>query len=771
MTQAADHLSVPSIGVSEALAVLGTQKAVLQRIVGGGSLASTLEAIVSMIEGVSEDGVLASVLLLDDDGVHLRHGAAPSLPAFYNAAIDGVAIGPAVGSCGTAAYRREQVIVADIETDPLWDDFRALALQAGLRSCWSTPITTTDGRVLGTFAMYYPSARRPTAVDLALIDVFVQIAAVAIERCRADEERERALVRERRAREELRFLLDATTRVASSLDFASTLQRLADLAVPVLADLCFVDVVDGGELRRAAVSGPGGADLARFPPDLDSDHPVARVVATGEAAHAPVVSEDILRRATRPGAHRALVRELGFRSFMSLPLAARGTVFGAITLVSTRPGRHYGDTDLALANDLATRAALVIDNTRLYQSTREAEQRLSMVVRAGTLLTSSLDLDDVVERLCTLLVPDVGDACEVYVRTVDQVLHRVGSSPGGTSPLSVASDVPPAVTEALESRASIHLGRLDPDQVGRVLSPALAPGGVVAATVVPLVARGEAVGAIAVGQSDAVATTADLGVLPVIAGRAALALDNARLYAAERSVAETLQRSLLPQRLPSVEGVEAAARYQPGGPGVDVGGDWYDVVPLDEGRVGLVIGDVMGRGVVAASVMGQLRNALRGVALDGLEPAEALTLLDRLLQSDDECPLATVFVAVADPRTRTLVFANAGHVPPLAVNPDGSVRWVDAPPDPPLGASPVPPAFHQSTIVLDPGTTLLLYTDGLVERRSEGLDEGLAALAQAASLAVGGGLGPEALSGALVEWFADTDREPDDTAVLVARFA
>ncbi|HEX2850749.1 MAG TPA: SpoIIE family protein phosphatase [Acidimicrobiales bacterium] len=769
MTEAApDTIPPASFGVGEALSMLATQKPVLERIVAGESLPSMLDALVSMIEGVSRDGVLGSVLLLDDDGVHLRHGAAPSLPAFYNEAIDGVEIGPSVGSCGTAAYRREQVIVEDIATDPLWDDFRDVALRAGLRACWSTPIQAADGRVLGTFAMYYPEARRPNDVDLGLIDVLVRIAAVAIERRRADEDRERALANERRARTELKFILDVTTRVASALDFAATLERLAELAVPALADVCLIDVVEGDGMRRAAVAGDGAERLAAFPPSLDGGHPAARVVATGEVEYAADVSDDLLRRLARDPDHLQAAHDLGFESYICVPLAARDTVFGTLTLVSTGSGRHYGDDDVTLARDLATRAALVIDNTRLHQATREAEQRLEMVVRAGSLLTSSLDLDDVVARLCDLLVPDVGDVCEVHVRTVDRVLHRAGASLLGASVLTVAGDLPSAVAEVVRTGSSVQVGPLSPADVGTVLSPSLAPDGLRAATVVPLVARGEAVGTIAVGVSESGSERSDLEVLPVLAGRAALAIDNARLYAAERSVAETLQRSLLPQRLPRVEGLEIAARYRPGGPGVDVGGDWYDVLPFPDGRVGLVIGDVMGRGVVAASVMGQLRNALRGFALQGLGPGEALELLDRLLQTDDDCPLATLFLGVIEPASGAFVFGNAGHLPPLVVAPDGSLTWVETPPQPPLGAA-AGGRYHESSMVVGPGSTLILYTDGLVERRNQSLDVSLEALGHAAEVAVAASLRADALCSSLVEWFADSAREPDDTAVLAAR--
>jgi PAS domain S-box-containing protein len=148
-------------------------------------LRSSLDALVRLIERVSP-GMRGSVLLLDDDGVTLRHGAAPHLPAVYCEAIDGASIGPTAGSCGTAAYRRERVIVRDIATDPLWTDYRELAAPHRLAACWSTPILDTDGRVLGTFAMYYDEPRAPTDADIALTETATLLAGNLIKRARAE---------------------------------------------------------------------------------------------------------------------------------------------------------------------------------------------------------------------------------------------------------------------------------------------------------------------------------------------------------------------------------------------------------------------------------------------------------------------------------------------------------------------------------------------------------------------------------------------------------
>jgi GAF domain-containing protein len=150
----------------------------------GAPLAPALEEIVRVVEQLTASGMIASILVLDEDGRHLRHGAGPSLPDSYNAAIDGLQIGPDVGSCGTAAHTGRPVAVYDIENDALWKDFKGLALQHGLRACWSTPIPGADGRVLGTFANYYRVVRDPSPVDLELTMMVTRLAAHAIERSR-----------------------------------------------------------------------------------------------------------------------------------------------------------------------------------------------------------------------------------------------------------------------------------------------------------------------------------------------------------------------------------------------------------------------------------------------------------------------------------------------------------------------------------------------------------------------------------------------------------
>ena len=173
--------------------------------------------------------------------------------------------------------------------------------------------------------------------------------------------------------------------------------------------------------------------------------------------------------------------------------------------------------------------------------------------------------------------------------------------------------------------------------------------------------------------------------LQLVADRAALAVEHARLYERELGIVETLQRSLLPDSLPQVPGLLTAARYMPGGPGADVGGDWYDAVSLDGGRLGIAMGDVVGHGIGAAALMGQLRNALRAYALDGNSPAQVVEKLDRLVQNLEAGRMATLVYMVIAPDLGSVEFSSAGHLPPLVLGPDGTASYLEGGRTLPLG--------------------------------------------------------------------------------------
>jgi anti-sigma regulatory factor (Ser/Thr protein kinase)/putative methionine-R-sulfoxide reductase with GAF domain len=248
---------------------------------------------------------------------------------------------------------------------------------------------------------------------------------------------------------------------------------------------------------------------------------------------------------------------------------------------------------------------------------------------------------------------------------------------------------------------------------------------------VPLVAEGEVVGVLHVGSlGDRDFTSEDTDLLQRAGDRAALAI-HARISERERGLAEELQRSLLPQRLPSFPGMHVAARYAPAASAL-VGGDWYDSFVTRRGMLCLAIGDVVGRGFRAAAVMAQLRSGLRAYALDERSPLEVIERLNTLLRQLEPGRTATLVYIVLDPLSNTLEIVSAANAPPVLVSPEGEAELVELPPAPPLGAS-ASSAYQVVTGEVLPGSRLMLYTDGLVERPGESLDVGLERLIAASS--------------------------------------
>jgi serine phosphatase RsbU (regulator of sigma subunit)/anti-sigma regulatory factor (Ser/Thr protein kinase) len=295
-----------------------------------------------------------------------------------------------------------------------------------------------------------------------------------------------------------------------------------------------------------------------------------------------------------------------------------------------------------------------------------------------------------------------------------------------------------------------------------VLNSILRERGIVTLVGVPLVVESRVIGVLQVGSLTPRRFEADdVELVQMVGNRVALAIE-ARRSNVERAAAAALQRSLIPDRLPSIPGLELAGRYLPAGAG-GVGGDWYDVFLLPTGRVGVVMGDVLGRGLRAAVVMGRLRSALRAYALEATEPGEVLERLDRKLQHFEAGQMTTVLYATLSADLTTLSLSSAGHPLPMTSSPESDVATVAAAVDPPLGVD-TGVRRRTTTLALPHGAMLALFTDGLVERRGESMTDGLERLRQ--SLRAGSA---EQRCATAIHTMLGGAEPQDDVALLVMR--
>ena len=374
-----------------------------------------------------------------------------------------------------------------------------------------------------------------------------------------------------------------------------------------------------------------------------------------------------------------------------------------------------------------------------------------------------LELDDLlqvlVDRVCEAFSADV---VRIVLRDHDDhLLFTVGAAAGMHVERGAGVRVGRALEQVIEGGRPVTLAELSE---GSGLDPALESAGVTSLMACPLMVKGKLAGVVEVAVRSARRfTVEDESLLMLMADRAGLAIEHARAYERELSNVEMLQRSLLPDRLPALDGIQVAARYMPGG--ADVGGDWYDAIPLDGGRVGVAMGDVVGHGIGAAALMGQLRHATRAYALEGHSPGGVLDRLDRVVRSLDGGQMATLLYLVMEADHSSVRFANAGHVPPLVITPDGGAVYLEGAPNPPLGVF-ESPSHSELSAELSPGSTIVLYTDGLVEERGVSIDAGLDALRLAAAQDA---CHPDELCDRLVDAMLAIHPANDDIAVLALR--
>jgi PAS domain S-box-containing protein len=421
---------------------------------------------------------------------------------------------------------------------------------------------------------------------------------------------------------------------------------------------------------------------------------------------------------------------------------------------------------------------------RARAEAEQAQRRLALLAEATSMLAATLDVDESLDRLTHLVVPLLADWCTVHLLSPDGGVQRVAAAhrdpskldllrrleqlqPGGLRDSSITAEV-------LRGGSARLVERVSHEQIERAVSdPELAEVyegiGIGSAIVVPMRARRQVLGVLALFtdgsrcfDGEDLATAADL------ARRAALTVDNARLYQREHEVAEALQRSLLPD-LPEIDGLDVAARYLAGSSAAQVGGDWYDLFRLPDGAVGIAVGDVMGHDLTAAAAMGQLRSVLQSYAWQGSSPAVVLDRLDQLVQGLDMAQLATcIYGRLELPGLGldgVLRLANAGHLPPVLRRGDGHVRLLRSQVSLLVGAA-LGIERDETEEALGPGSVLVLYTDGLVEHRGRDLDQGLDQLEEALAAAPHGSA--QEVLDAVLDAMVDGELD-DDVAVLVVR--
>jgi PAS domain S-box-containing protein len=597
------------------------------------------------------------------------------------------------------------------------------------------------------------------------------------DRRRYDAERDRRLEQER-------FLAQAGVSLAKSLDYEETLGEIARLAVPMLSDWCTIDLLDDGRIENVAdAHADPGLVHARslhelFPPDPESSTGVPNVLRTGRSELYAEIDADMLD-AVPDEELRSIVRDLELRSAMIVPLAARGRVLGVISFFLAESGRRYGDQDLRFAEELARHAALAIDNGRLHRAEQDARaalqvvaERLDRLHRVAAALAKAVTVPDALNVI-------LGEG----IAASGAVAGLVGlvSEDGETIEVAASRGYPDRTIRAWRSfPLSRRLPLSDAVRTGRAFFcesqaerdahwPTFAGVGASHAFVaLPLAVRGTVQGAVALTFADDRAfSREERELLLTIASQCAQAFERARLYEQEHAIAVAVQRSLLPREVAVSDEVAVAVRYLPASPGLEIGGDWYDVMRLGPRELMIAIGDVVGHGLQAAATMGQLRNATRAYALESSSTSEIVSRLNAFVSRFQDGEFSTLFVGRIDLERRVLEYTNAGHPPPLLRRPDGETVWLDEARAFPIGVeegSPCPSA----TVELEPGTLLFMYTDGLVERRTRSLEEGLAALQTVIEESADD---PETLVEEVIDGVVDDAAEhADDIAMLTFRF-
>ena len=538
-----------------------------------------------------------------------------------------------------------------------------------------------------------------------------------------------------RANQNLRFTLDASSALASLLDVRQICAALAEMAISRVADSCFIALLDeegSGRAVSAAHRNPAQTASERFRSagEALATGATVRAAMTGRVATLlPSIDDAMLAGLAAQDA--PLLRELGVHSMIVVPIEHEGTVYGAASLLSSQSAHTFTGEDLAVAHMVARRTAAAIWTAMQYEREHRRAARLRLIARASEMLFESFDLQQTFDRLTALLASDLADFAAVLSIESDDVV-RASSTAARDANLEDAAWAlrgtrlfrPEAEDRALRLLAQ-HAPRVFTDLrpsaaahlVWEYLTRDVRRLDIRVAAAIPLHLRGETFGALIVGWCDTERAyePADLEMLEDLGRRLSIAIEYARTLERERKIAQALQHALLPQpgMFPKADGLQFDAEYRPSSNEADVGGDWYDALTLPDGSIALSVGDVTGRGLHAAGLMGKLRQAVGMACLYEPDPARVLDLVDFSLRSRGSKAIATAFVAIMSPDRQRLRFAGAGHPGPLLRLRDGTVTELVSG-GLPLGLRDL--AGDQTREVsLQNAQLLILFTDGLTE--------------------------------------------------------
>jgi PAS domain S-box-containing protein len=516
------------------------------------------------------------------------------------------------------------------------------------------------------------------------------------------------------------------------------------------------------------------AELGSRLEEVADPHPRAARVAEALVPAAADACTVLLRDETGelvPVVERRADPALELRAELAVPLRTRGRDLGLLRVGSGRP-EAFDAREAELLEEVARRAALALDNALLSRSERRARERARHQIRLASVLAEAMTVSDVARAIVDVVVPAVGaEAVTIWQLAEDGAAVELVGAKGfeqasldGHERISLDERRPVADT-VRRGRPLIMPTAADMEAAYPGWGAGYRAAGIAAAAVLPLLSAGRSVGGLWLSASREHAFDEDdLALAGALAGQAAQALERARLFEAERRVSVTLQRSLLPAQLPEVDGAGLAVRYLPAA-GLEAGGDFYEALPLSGGGVAVAVGDVVGRGAAAAAAMGQLRSALRAFALAGARPAALLRQLSGFAETVGGAMAATAIVARLQPDSGELRFACAGHPWPLLIHPSGWAEFLTSGRGVPLAVT-REPLFEEGTATLEPGATLLLYTDGLTERRDEDMSAVLERLRLAAGAAAGAPL--DTLLDAAVA-ATGVEARPDDVALVAIR--